>query len=371
MRKACIWVALISIIIIVMCEMIERKRGSKEVMPADEQMDRLEQVDQIEQIVSDDFAKAHQLLAKTPAGYRLDGTGKKVIQHNVLLAIKRPEYKDVELITLFDGVRPTKGFKVRILRQNGVNTQYEVVYPTGYAVLALKRVVRADNIFKEVTYTPYTHGIDTKELRWAGLEYLKNKLDQAQADLHDKNIKSLAYGGRVADAIPKDVALTLAIIEHIDPSRFNAGVSMKHLVSEVLIVLAANRENAHRYSVSKVGARGQFQFMQKTYESIDKRYPKAQLIDNFGEGMDNHVNAAKASLLLFDSDLSYLAKPHRTFLKKYPEAMGMYLAAAYNGGPKRALDSIHRYGKAWESHVAPETRMYLKEYKAVWGILHN
>ena len=295
---------------------------------------------------------------------------RSVTGKDVLLAIRK-DNDAIKIITLTNGTQAPMGYHVTYPRLNGVNTHYEITSPSGYVVLALKRVVRQDNKTKAVTYTPYTKGIDSPKLQKEGLIYLKDKLEKAEHDLDAKKIRSLAYGGKVTSAIPKDVALTPAIIEHIDPARFNAGTPVEQLVGEVLVILATNRENAYRYSISKAGARGQFQFMPRTYAAIDRRYSQAELIDNFGDGMDNHINAAKATLLLFDSDLSYLPKSHRKFLKKHPEAMGKYLAAAYNGGPSKALRSIRKHAGAWEAHVLPETRTYLKEFEAVWKVLHT
>lgn len=357
-----IWVCAIALLLVVLgTQQLQKHRMITEVIP--------EVYEPLPSKANPMIGEARKLLATQSAGYRLDEAGKKVVKHNVLLAVQGKD-GDIETVKLKNGTRPEKGFRVAYPRLNGVNTQYEVTHPSGYTVLALKRVVRTDG-FREVIYTPYTKSIDTPELRKEGLNYLKEKLDEAERNLDRKKIKSLAYGGKVTSVIPKDVALTLAIIEHIDPGRFNAGTPIHQLVGEVLVVLATNRENAYRYSVSKAGARGQFQFMRKTYEAIDRRYPKAGLIDDFILGMDNHVNAATASLLLFDSDLSYLRKDHRKFLKGHPEAMGKYLAAAYNGGPSKALKAIRRHGEAWEDHVLPETRTYLKEFEAVWKLLHT
>jgi hypothetical protein len=174
----------------------------------------------------------------------------------------------------------------------------------------------------------------------------------------------------VADALPGNVALTLSLIEHIDPTRFQSGESIEKLMNEVLVVVAANERRAYAYSVSKAGARGLFQFIPRTYNNISRQYPNAGLDVNFVRGMENHHNAAKASLLLFDSDLSYLKNSHRQFLKKNPQAMGKYLAAAYNGGSPRASNRIQVYKGSWESHVLPETQCYLKKFDATWKLLY-
>ena len=57
---------------------------------------------------------------------------------------------------------------------------------------------------------------------------------------------------------------------------------------------------------------------------------------DFLAGCTDHVNAAKASLLLFDSDLSDVPDRHLPLIAKDVKTVGMYLAAAYNCGRKRS-----------------------------------
>ncbi len=102
----------------------------------------------------------------------------------------------------------------------------------------------------------------------------------------------------------------LAIIEHIDPGKFLSGkYTPEKLINETLVILGTNKQNAYRYSRSKAGAMGLFQFMPGTYKRIQNLYPGAGLNRDFVRGMENHQNAAKASFLLFDADMMFSMIP--------------------------------------------------------------
>ena len=333
-----------------------------------------------------DIKKAQAMLANEDAGYYLKDViytngkkglseirwaGKKLDDFNILLVVESITDRKIEIIKLTQkGSRSPSGFSVDCGKSNGVNTPYDVRYPAGYIVLSMRRVVRDGKGFKEVVYTPYTPEIDTVSMRERGLLYLEDNLRTAEAELKSKAVRSKSFDCLVTEAVPKNVALTLCLIEHIDPGRFKSGKPVERLMNEVLVIAAANEDHAYVYSVSRTGARGLFQFMPHTYKSICARYPVVGLDNDFVSGMDNHKNAAIASLLLFDSDLSCLPFKHRQFLQRHPEAMGKYLAASYNGGPSRAAKAIRQYKSEWESHVLPETQCYLEEFNAVWNLLY-
>lgn len=262
------------------------------------------------------------------------------------------------------------GFEVDLEKVNGVNTQYEVTHPDGYIVLALKRLVNSrKGGDKDVIYSPYSEQLDISAIRRQGFEYVKNIIHSARERLANKRVGSLAIERRlVTEVVPVDIATVLLLIEHIDPTRFNT-LPIGRLINEVLTVIGLNRERAYAYAVSPAGARGLFQFIPSTYKSIVRQYPEAGLNSNFVAGMNNHINAAVASFLLFDSDLSYTDIEHRNFLTQNKDALGYYLASAYNGGAPRTARAIKEHGNNWVDYVLPETQVYLKKYKAVANIL--
>jgi len=297
---------------------------------------------------------------------------KYLADFNILLAIQntKAKVKTIETIKLTDkGAKAPAGFAVNFLKANGVNTEFTISYPEGYVVLAIRRVVQKGTDWEEAVYTPYTKELNQASLQKAGLDYLKYRFGQAKWNLRSLKVESKAFGGLIAEVIPDTVSLVLAIIEHIDPSRFQNGIAIEQLVNEVLVIIGANQSMAYVYSVSPAGARGLFQFIEKTYLSIVARYPLAKLEPNFIKGMNNHFNAAKASLLLFDADLSFISLEHRESIRPYPLTLGKYLAAAYNGGAGRALEAIKTYGQNWETNLRPETVIYLQKFQAVWDYL--
>ena len=110
-----------------------------------------------------------------------------------------------------------------------------------------------------------------------------------------------------SDTRPIEVSLVLSIIEHIDPGRFEHYKGNEiALVHEVLTIIGANTTRAYSYSKSSAGARGLFQLVPDTYRRLQEKYRSAGLTRDFASGCNDHTNAAKASLLLFDSDLSIL-----------------------------------------------------------------
>ena len=143
------------------------------------------------------------------------------------------------------------------------------------------------------------------------------------------------------------------------------------LIHETLVILGTNRENAYRYSASKAGARGLFQFIPDTYRRIAWLYPRAELKRDFVPGMEDHENAAKASFLLFDADMRALSNGEKEQVLNEPQALGRFLASAYNCGSGKTKGAMDRHGENWCSRVPDETQVYIKKYDAVWEWLHR
>ena len=208
-------------------------------------------------------------------------------------------------------------------------------------------------------------------MRQAGLGYLTRQIALAYKDLREKNVRLSGFDRLLADVMPtEEISLVLSIIEHIDPVRFEHCQEGQEaaLVREVLTVIGANTANAYAYSKSPAGARGLFQFIPKTYKRLQEKYPEAGLKKNFVPGCIDHVNAAKASLLLFDSDLSDLPKCLLSRDGRSAREIGAYLAAAYNCGAKRVGESARECGNQWTCHLPEETKIYLKKFNLVWEL---
>ena len=100
-------------------------------------------------------------------------------------------------------------------------------------------------------------------------------------------------------------------------------------------------------------------------------YPAARL-PTFHVGSADHVTSVTASLLLNDYNLTLLADHHAHALRRSPEALTRYSAAAYNGNPKWAIRAIARCGAQWMTQqcgLRPESVIYLAKVRAVWPIV--
>ncbi len=323
--------------------------------------------------IFEDIARARELLDGKRCGFQVvkskKGKGKKkekveLGEFTILLAIENVKTREIQVVR----VHPKFGAKSNGLviepgKSNGVNTKFTITYPEHHIVLAIKRPVRQGNIFREVIYTPYSEGLDIPQVTKAGLEYLKHTLSMAKKELIRRRVRSLSGEGFVED----DVSLALAIIEHIDPLKFESGkYTEEKLIHETLVIIGTNRENAYRYSVSKAGARGLFQFIPKTYQRMVRLYPGAALYKDFARGMENHTNAAKASFLLFDADMHVLKNGGKEQFMAEAQVSGRFLASAYNCGSGRTKKAMDRYGEQWFSGGPAETQVYLRKFDAVW-----
>lgn len=322
--------------------------------------------------IFEDIAKARELLEKRRCGFRTIRIkkGKKIElgEFTIILAVKDIRTREILVVR----VHPKNGGSTGTIvvepgKSNGVNTKFNVTYPENHIVLAIKRPVRHGTSFKEVTYTPYSEGLDIPEVREAGMKYLRNVLTTAKNDLTKRGAVPSSWETFFAD----DISFSLAIIEHIDPVRFESGkYTTEKLINETLVVLGANKQKAYRFSASKAGARGLFQFIPKTYKRIVDLYPQAGLTKDFNRGMEDHENAAKATLLLFDADMRIMNYGRTSHITDDPQKIGRLLASAYNCGSGKTKDAFEKHGDKWNSKVPTETQIYLKKFDAVWEWLH-
>ena len=290
-----------------------------------------------------------------------------VVKPNFLLAVEDLKERKIRQVLITSRGYVTEGFHVTRIRNNGVASRFEVTYPENMAILALRTTVHSGNGLKEVVYTPYSPEIDTKEVRKAGLDYLMGRITLAKNDLAAKRVRLAEF--ERGNGIPMEVSLVLSIIEHIDPVRFEhyRGNEIT-LVHEVLTVIGANTTEAYRYSRSPAGAMGLFQFIPKTYKRLFERYRSAGLTRDFVSGSTDHVNAAKASLLLFNSDLMSLPTRLWSATRRDGRSLGMFIAAAYNCGPERVEKSARACKGQWTCQLPEETRTYLRKFEIVWGV---
>ena len=334
--------------------------------------------------IREDIARAQEFLKDKVAGCSITKMEKKVtffrkgrkkerlvvktiVKPNFLLAVEDLKERKIRQVLITSRGYVTEGFHVTRIRNNGVASRFEVTYPENMAILALRTTVHSGNGLKEVVYTPYSPEIDTKEVRKTGLDYLMGRITLARNDLAAKRVRLAEF--ERGNGIPMEVSLVLSIIEHIDPVRFEhyRGNEIA-LVHEVLTIIGANTTEAYRYSRSPAGAMGLFQFIPTTYRMLLGRYRNAGLMRDFVLGSNDHVNAAKASLLLFNSDLASLPERLWSAAREDGRSLGMFIAAAYNCGPKRVEKSARACKGRWTCRLPEETRVYLDKFDAVWSV---
>ena len=290
-----------------------------------------------------------------------------IVKPNFLLAVEDLKERKIRQVLITSRGYVTEGFHVTRIKANGVASRFEVTYPENMAILALRTTVRSGSGLKEVVYTPSSPEIDTKEVRKAGLDYLMGRITLARSDLAAKRVRLAEFDS--GDGTPMEVSLVLSIIEHIDPLRFeHCNGNEIALVHEVLTIIGANTTEAYRYSRSSAGARGLFQFIPTTYRMLLGRYRNAGLMRDFVSGSNDHVNAAKASLLLFNSDLASLPERLWSAAREDGRSLGMFIAAAYNCGPRRVEKSARACKGRWTCRLPEETRVYLDKFNAVWSV---
>lgn len=311
-----------------------------------------------------DEAKA--LLIKARIGTNRAGSA------NAVLAVWNNSASDgIKLVKVRNGVSRTTGFAVEYQPYNGVYSDYRVIEPEGYVVLAGKFNVAGHRSRRTAIYTPYAPDLHTPETVAAGRSYLETLLERAAAELDDGDTGSLAVTGQtVTQTVPQRVLMTILIIEHVR-SNMAEELGWQRVVEEVLVLLALNRDEAYDHAISRARARGLAQFIKSSYQLTRRRYPGADLSVDFNSGAADHLNVVKAQYCLADWTLTALTPETVADLRlpSFEEELGVYMAAAYNGGERRAAWAYYRYPEAWEKAghgLRRETVNYVRVFRAVY-----
>jgi hypothetical protein len=309
------------------------------------------------------------------------GIKKEKHRTDALLAILDIKSGEKKFVAMDEkGESQDKGYLIAKGYPSGMGTEYLINNPPNCVVLAVKKVKHK----AELVYTPYSKTLDCPAARKKGFEYLVNNLQRAKEDLEKGRVRSSAFQGKlVCNSVPGRMALALSVVEQIDPNAFKRmshenqkkfphlnveeadSEAVKVLANKVFTTIGLNLERSYRYAVSGKGARGLFQFMPKTYRSMVKNYPNARLNPDFFAGTNDHLNAAKASLLLFDSDLSCIPEKSRKELPKFPEIMGKVLASSYNAGFTKTFRAILKHREKYVSFLSDETKDYDRKFAAL------
>ena len=251
----------------------------------------------------------------------------------------------------------------RTIRGNGVNTPITVTDTSGKEHLALVVQYPRENrgVLQEMAYYVSSHpGLITPEVVNAGRFYVRNTIDIAREQLKKKGF---GIEPKVAD-----IAERLATVEHVDQLRFRTEPHA-NIYNDVFTLYALNEGQTYRYSVSSAGAGGMVQMIPSTYRMVRARFPQANLMPDFVEGMRNHVNASQAMLLYMQMTWNDLkASPTIANALATGIAKQEYLmAAGYNSNPSKLPSYINRGGENWAALIPRETKIYLQ----VWDSLER
>ena len=278
--------------------------------------------------------------------------------------------------------------KIRVKWFNSFNSFYEIGNRPELVIVGNKYLLASDDLgnlpeksknkYTDIVYVPYSDALHSPELIAAGKKYIDANVNTAFTELTNKKVLSRSLTGHlVTDDIIKDFLKNIILVEHMDPDSFGMALDGgKELTDRVLIVIGANQNLAYRYTGSPAGASGLAQFIKSTYVSMVSKYPEANLIKDYKQGMASHVNALEAMVLFFDTHAKEIK--NKIVRRDIIEQLGIseeMLAAAYNGGPSRVVTSINKYGIAWIDRqldpVGPktifkkETIDYIKKFQSV------
>ncbi|MFH1315653.1 MAG: hypothetical protein ABIH67_04655 [Candidatus Uhrbacteria bacterium] len=274
----------------------------------------------------------------------------------------------------------TDGFEVQALVAfNGVNTNLEITVPDGWAVVGNQYNVYQNNQRVPGIYVPYNRGLDTPEVRQAGLQHLAEVSWNVWTDFRDRKVPSKHVpGALITDIIPPEMLVTIVLVENTDADKFEwceeDNACQLESLNNALTLIGANGADAFKYRFSSAGAGGLAQIWSKTYGGLRNQYPRAGLPKDFS-GVIRHEVAIATALCHFDAELQKVSDQRIVFYRDHPEALRQYLAAAYNGNAARINRVINKHGAQWRDGrnlCTPkncETRTYLEKYDFVWRVV--
>lgn len=267
---------------------------------------------------------------------------------------------------------------IQKVRFNGVNTRFMVNKPAGGLVLALKYLISPvesgskeaiEQALYPAIYTPYSPELIGIETSTAGDAYLTGVIQNAAAALAANPSVSVP-GKTIPQAIKPELVRALLYAEHMDTTEFLNTSNTQSLIDKVNVLLATNKGDTWKYSVSSAGAAGISQFMPSTYASLVARHADAALVPDFVTGMRDHVNAVKATFILLDDYIKAVQdRAPEYFLSGHAFDYGV---AAYNGGPARVALAAKQFGAAWyedqSAKLAPYDEQIALQQRVVQGL---
>jgi hypothetical protein len=187
---------------------------------------------------------------------------------------------------------------------------------------------------RTINYTPYHPDFFDRGLVRSGRAFLYVRTRHALRALREKAVPSQAYPGEyVADVVPEETPVAVAVIEQSDDKKF--GEDPKGTVEAVFIEYALNGRDAFKWAQSGANALAAMQFTRNTYLGIaNEMYVSAGLDPDFARGARDLDNALRATICLIDYEVRNFSNATEVakLFRDDPLVGGIYPVAAYNGG---------------------------------------
>jgi hypothetical protein len=219
---------------------------------------------------------------------------------------------------------------------------------------------------KVVDLTPSHPDFLGKGLDTVAVEWILKEIDGMREDLDQRNVASSVFPEKkLTEVIHPLLLAAVPVIEHTDQDAFMGATACRRsngfdtdeerdvcvedahqrAIEGTLVVYALNKGHSNKYSASSAGASGAWQFMNSkntpTYDRVREACPAAGLDPSFSSGTKDFANGGKAAMCLLDLNLGYLPEI-RELYERNPLLAGIYLLAAYNGGPRWARELFNR-----------------------------
>lgn len=280
-------------------------------------------------------------------------------EERIALAVLSSSSGKVEIVNISVNGKTIKvlsdpSWKVTMSRNNGVNSEFKIIQPSGKIVVAMKYPVTLRKLGKngelrypaDVVYSAYSKDLETPDVVANGQAYVDNLINTVYEKLNALQIKSRAFGDKlITEALNKQMVESLLLIEHIGTAAVE--VDLDAALRRLYTTFGLNTINTFDYSRSSAGARGLAQFMPATYKAVRSKRPELSLKSYFEEAMVDHENAVVAQVALMDLHLAALPPDIRLRAIEDHGKTGEYLAAAYNGGVARVNWAIKMWGDNW------------------------
>jgi hypothetical protein len=218
---------------------------------------------------------------------------------------------------------------------------------------------------EEVPYLAVPEYLNTPEFCAKGMDFAKTHIEGVLANLNRRGVRSLADPRKLVGEIihPFHLLALIGIEQSGEEELFGRGFENfsngKHDVREFCRVYSTYMLNgivAFRYVCSGAPACGPFQFTDlpgsRTYSTMRKKYPLANLDPKFTRGTGTFYNAAMAAALLLDHERSNtnIAALLRDLRSVDPLLEEFFPIAAYNGGASQAIHLATLYLRYRKEH---------------------